>query len=146
MDGVTGNAAGLPLNCSAICINDESVRGEFGGHSLVKTSCKPEPHVFHLGCITRHLDEQSETSLDKRRCSECEQPALPLIRNDGESVDNDKSFYCESRMLNVCRSGNLRKLNWFLDKDKTLAKNSYRSALTGHPEYPLAVTIKYGHT
>ena len=145
MDGVTGNTAGLPRNCSDICINDESVRGQFGGQSLVKTSCKPEPHVFHLGCITKHLNEQSETSLDKRRCK-CEQPALPLIREGAESVNDDESPYCESRMLNVCRSGNLRKLNWFLDKEKTLAKNSYRSALTGHPEYLLAVALKHQHT
>nr|WP_257266583.1 hypothetical protein [Endozoicomonas sp. ONNA2] len=132
MNGVMGNGAVLPRNCSAICIDDERIRGQFGGHSLVETSCKPQPHVFHPGCITRHLDKQGETRLDQHRCSECGQPLLPLIGKDGESVDDDESPYCESRMLNVCRSGNLRKLNWHLDKDKTLANQPYRSALSAH--------------
>ncbi|WBA83470.1 ankyrin repeat domain-containing protein [Endozoicomonas sp. GU-1] len=101
MDGIGRNGADVRFNCSSICITDEHIRGQFGGHSLVETSCKPEPHVFHLGCITRHLDKQSETSLHKRRCSECGQPALPLIRKDEESVDDDKSPYCESRRLKV---------------------------------------------
>ncbi|MGI2030346.1 ankyrin repeat domain-containing protein [Endozoicomonas acroporae] len=101
MDGVGRNGADVRFNCSSICINDEHIRGQFGGHSLVETSCKPQGHIFHLGCITRHLDEQSETNLNKRRCSECGQPALPLIRKDGESVDDDESPYCESRMLKV---------------------------------------------
>ncbi|MBO9496978.1 hypothetical protein J7438_23225, partial [Thalassotalea sp. G20_0] len=101
MDGVDRNGADVRFNCSSICINDEHIRGQFGGHSLVETSCQPEPHVFHLGCITQHLDEQSETNLDQRRCAECGQPALPLIRKDGESVDDDESPYCESRMLKV---------------------------------------------
>ncbi|WP_174783965.1 ankyrin repeat domain-containing protein, partial [Endozoicomonas acroporae] len=146
MNGIGVNAADVRFNCSSICINDEHIRGQFGGHSLVETSCKPQGHIFHLGCITRHLDEQSETSLNKRQCSECEQTALPLIRKDEESVDDDESPYCESRMLNVCRSGNLRKLNCYLDKDKTLANQPYRSALTGHPEYLLAVALKHQHT
>ncbi|WBA83465.1 ankyrin repeat domain-containing protein [Endozoicomonas sp. GU-1] len=146
MDGVGRNGADVRFNCSSICINNGHIRGQFGGHSLVETSCKPQGHIFHLGCITRHLDEQSETSLDKRRCSECEQTALPLIRKDEESVDDDESPYCESRMLNVCRSGNLSKLNCYLDKDKTLANQPYRSALTGHPEYLLAVALKHQHT
>ncbi|WBA86390.1 ankyrin repeat domain-containing protein [Endozoicomonas sp. GU-1] len=146
MNSVGVNGADVRFNCSSICINDEHIRGQFGGHSLVETSCKPQGHIFHLGCITRHLDEQSETSLNKRRCSECEQTALPLIRKDGESVDDDESPYCESRMLNVCRSGDLSKLNWHLDKDKTLANQPYRSALTGHPEYLLAVALKHQHT
>ncbi|WP_174783955.1 ankyrin repeat domain-containing protein, partial [Endozoicomonas acroporae] len=63
-----------------------------------------------------------------------------------ESVDDDESPYCECRMLNVCRSGNLRKLNCYLDKDRTLANQPYRSALTGHPEYLLAVALKHQHT
>ncbi|MBO9484096.1 ankyrin repeat domain-containing protein [Salinisphaera sp. G21_0] len=146
MNSVGVNRADVRFNCSSICINDEHIRGQFGGHSLVETSCKPEPHVFHLGCITRHLDEQSEASLDQRRCSECGQPALPLIRKGLESVNDDESPYCESRMLNVCRSGNLRTLNWHLDKDKTLANQPYHSALTGHPEYLLAVALKHQHT
>ncbi|WP_257263582.1 hypothetical protein, partial [Endozoicomonas sp. ONNA2] len=103
MNGVSANMAGLSLGCSAICINDEDTRGQFGGHSLVKTSCRPEPHVFHLGCITRHLDGQSETWLDKRRCSVCEQSALPLVRMEEERLFGDESTYCESCVLNVCR-------------------------------------------
>uniref|UniRef100_UPI0021487CA0 ankyrin repeat domain-containing protein n=1 Tax=Endozoicomonas sp. ONNA2 TaxID=2828741 RepID=UPI0021487CA0 len=146
MNGVGGNGADVRFNCSSICINDEHIRGQFGGHPLVVTSCQPKPHVFHLGCITRHLDGQSETSLDQRRCSECNKPPLPLIRKDGGSVDDDQSDYCESWMLNVCRTGNLSKLNWHLDKDQTLANQPYRSALTGHPEYLLAVALKHQHT
>ncbi|WBA83461.1 ankyrin repeat domain-containing protein [Endozoicomonas sp. GU-1] len=146
MNGVGVNGADVRFNCSSICINDEHIRGQFGGHSLVETSCKPQGHIFHLGCITRHLDEQSETSLHKRQCSECEQTALPLIRKDEESDDDDESPYCESRMLNVCRSGNLSKLNCYLDKDKTLVNQPCRSALTGHPEYLLAVALKHQHT
>ncbi|MBO9494942.1 ankyrin repeat domain-containing protein [Thalassotalea sp. G20_0] len=72
------------------------------------------------------------------------QPVLPLIRLDGGNVLDDDSPYCESMMINACRTGDLQTLNMLLAQDKTLANRAYHSVLTGHPEYPLTVAIKYG--
>ncbi|WP_257295167.1 ankyrin repeat domain-containing protein [Endozoicomonas sp. YOMI1] len=83
-------------------------------------------------------------NLDRRQCTQCLQPALPLIRL-GESVLDDESPYCESMMLHACRTGNLGNLK-MLREDEALAKRTYRSALTDHPVHPLAVAIIYGHT
>ncbi|MBO9494017.1 ankyrin repeat domain-containing protein [Thalassotalea sp. G20_0] len=145
MNSISDSSAGLPLNCSSICINDGSIGGQFGGHSLVETSCKPEGHVFHLECITQHLDKQKEISLDKRQCSECNEPALPLIPKDGSEVDEHR--YCESSpILNQCRTGDLEILEFLLDKNEAYANKAYKSALTHVKEYPLAVAIKYQNT
>ncbi|WP_257282754.1 ankyrin repeat domain-containing protein [Endozoicomonas sp. SESOKO1] len=131
-----------------ICLdNDGIATGQFGGHTLVRTSCQPKPHVFHLGCITRwfHGEPQKYMRLDLRQCCECKQPALPLVRLDGSHILEDESSYCESLMLHVCRTGDLRKLNRLLALDASLATRKYRSALTGQPAHPLAVAIDSGH-
>ena len=63
----------------------------------------------------------------------------------GESVRDDESPYCESMMLNACRTGNLDNLKILLREDEALAKQTYRSALTDQPVHPLTVAIHYGH-
>ncbi|WP_257264488.1 ankyrin repeat domain-containing protein, partial [Endozoicomonas sp. ONNA2] len=117
---------------------------QFGGRSLVKTSC-PTSDVFHLECITERLEHQSSNSLEQRECL-CNHPALPLIRLDGMQLPEDVSAYCETRMFQVCRTGDLQALTELLGEDETLANRTYHSVLTGHPEYPLSVTIKHDHT
>ncbi|WP_422460759.1 ankyrin repeat domain-containing protein [Endozoicomonas sp. ALB115] len=146
MNDVRSNAADFPFLCP-ICNHNGYIRGQPGGNSLVKTSC-PASHVFHLKCFTQWVEseQQAAINLDQRQCTQCLQPALPLIRLDGESVLDDESHYCESMMLNACRTGNLGNLKMLLREDEALAKRTYRSALTGHPEHPLTVAINYGHT
>ncbi|WP_257266152.1 ankyrin repeat domain-containing protein [Endozoicomonas sp. ONNA2] len=145
MNGVGGNGADFPFECP-ICLEDGYIRGQIGGHSLVKTSC-PAFHVFHLKCITEWLNgaQQAGKELHERQCSQCEQPALPLVRLGGESVRDDESLYCESMMLNVCRTGNLGNLKILLRENEALAKQTFRSALTDHPVHPLTVAVHYGH-
>ncbi|WP_257294567.1 hypothetical protein [Endozoicomonas sp. YOMI1] len=147
MHSVSGNTTDFSFSCSTCMGDDRHIRTQPGGHSLVKTSC-PASQVFHLECITRWLDseQQKVRRLDQRQCSECMEPALPLIRLGGKSVLDDESPYCESLMLNACRTGNLKTLKMLLAEDETLANRTYRSALTGHPEHPLAVAINYGFT
>ena len=146
MDSVRGNTTGFSFECSICKGDDGNIRGQHGGRSLVKTSCNPVPHVFHLECITEWLDrQQSASSLDQRKCI-CRQPALPLIRLDRSNILDDESPYCESVMLNASRTGDLDTLRMLLSQDETLANRTYRSVLTGHPEHPLAVAINYGRS
>ncbi|MBO9494473.1 ankyrin repeat domain-containing protein [Thalassotalea sp. G20_0] len=147
MHSVSGNTTDFSFNCSNCIGDDRHIRGQHGGHLLVKAPC-PASHVFHLECITRWLesDQQKIKKLDERQYSQCMQPALPLVPLDGSRVPGDESPYCESPMLNACRTGNLETLKILLAKDETLANRTYRSALTGHPEHPTAVAINYGHT
>ncbi len=144
MISVRESASDLSFNCS-LCESSDDRIGQQGGR-LVKTSC-PSSHVFHLECITKWLDseQQAEKSLNLRECSQCKQPLLPLIPLGGSHVLDEESPYCESLMLHACRTGNLTTLNWLLAEDETLANRTYRSALTGQPESPLAVAIQYCH-
>ena len=74
---------------------DDPIRGQRAGRSMVKTSC-PASHVFHLSCISEWLDIQAPESLDRRKCCQCNYPALPLLRMDGLQVRDDESRYCET--------------------------------------------------
>nr|WP_257266159.1 ankyrin repeat domain-containing protein [Endozoicomonas sp. ONNA2] len=147
MNDVRGNTTGISFDCSTCKSDDGHIRGQFGGRSLVRTSCKPIPHVFHLECITQWLnvENQKDKELHERQCGECMQPALPLIRlNDIRELD-DESLYCESLMFRACRTGDLETLKMLLHVNDALANRTYHSVLTGHPEYPLAVAIHNGH-
>ena len=142
----SGNVADLAFECS-ICKADGYTRGQFGGHSLVESYC-PSAHVFHLECITRWLEtvHQLVISLDKRQCCICRQPALPLIRMNDMRILEDESPYCETRIFNACRTGNLRELRKLLREDGTLANRTYYSVTTAHPAHLLAIAIKNEHT
>ena len=142
MDGVRQNT--FVFKCP-ICICDGPIRGQPGGRSMVKTSC-PASHVFHLGCISKWLDRQAPESLHRRKCSQCNYPALPLLRMDGLKVRDDESRYCETWVFNACRTGNLADLRMLLREDETLANRTYRSVCTGHLEHPLVIAIKNQHT
>ena len=144
MDGVRGNAADLFFECP-IC-KDDGYIGQLGGRSLVNASC-PAAHVFHLECITRWLESEQQLakSLDQRECI-CKQPVLPLIRLKDMRPLEDESPYCETRIFNACRTGNLRDMRMLLRQDETLANRTYHSVKTGHPEHLLAVAIKEEHS
>ena len=58
----------------------------------------------------------------------------------------DDSLYCETRIFNACRTGNLRSLKMLLRECEALANRTYHSVTSGHPEHLLAVAIKEGHT
>ncbi|WP_257265478.1 dynamin family protein [Endozoicomonas sp. ONNA2] len=93
---VIGGAASPPRPCN-ICT--ETDLSEFGGRSLVKTSCS-KTHQVHLDCIIKRLKAQESIPLNKRRCCESDQPALPLRRNSDFLVQNAcKNNYLESLRL-----------------------------------------------
>ena len=146
MNGVDN--AGGSLNECIICCNVGFTREEYGRHSLVKTSCHPVPHLFHLKCITRWLESECQKvkRLGERQCIECQQKALPLIRTNGMRLLEDESPYCETLMFNACRTGNMAELEIHLRQDGTLANRTYHSVTSGYPEHLLAVAIKGGHT
>lgn len=147
MDSVKDSTTKLSFGCIICLDDDDSITGHLGGRALVKASCNAIPHVFHLQCITHWLDNQpEERALDQRQCAACRQPALPLIRLVGGSVFDDESPYCESLMLNACRTGDREALKAMLAHNEGLANRTYRSALTGLPVYPLSIAIDYGHT
>lgn len=131
-----------------ICLdNDGITTGRSGGRTLVRTSCQPKPHIFHLECITRWLEgeQQQNKRLNLRQCGECKQPVLPLVRLQGSHIQEDESPYCESLMLHACRTGDQKTINNLLALDASQATRTHRSALTGKPAHPLAIAIESGH-
>ncbi|WP_257264753.1 ankyrin repeat domain-containing protein [Endozoicomonas sp. ONNA2] len=128
-----------------ICL-DGITTGQFGERTLVRTACQPKSHVFHLECITTWFDgeQQLNKRLDERECGHCKQPALPLASlNENQSLENE-SPYCESLVLQACRTGDLKTLGRLLADDASLAIRTCRSALTGQPVYPLTIAIESG--
>ncbi|MBO9496644.1 ankyrin repeat domain-containing protein [Thalassotalea sp. G20_0] len=147
MNSVSSNT-NPSFTCSICLGSNEVTTGQSAWHTtLVRTSCQPKPHIFHLGCITEWLDgdQQKRKSLDQRQCCDCKQPALPLVRVNGSRILEKDSFYCESLVLHVCRTGDLTTLNKLLALDASLATQMYLSAVTDWAVYPLAIAIDSGH-
>ncbi|WP_422446041.1 MULTISPECIES: ankyrin repeat domain-containing protein [unclassified Endozoicomonas] len=147
MNSVSSNT-NPSFTCSICLGSNEVTTGQSAWHKTpVRTSCQPKPHFFHLGCITEWLDGdlQKGKSLDQRQCCDCKQPALPLVRVNGSRILENDSFYCESLVLHVCRTGDLTTLNKLLALDASLAAQIYLSAVTDWAVYPLAIAIDSGH-
>ncbi|MGI2028198.1 ankyrin repeat domain-containing protein [Endozoicomonas acroporae] len=147
MNSVSNNT-NPSFTCSICLGSNEVTTGQSAWHTtLVRTSCQPKPHIFHLGCITDWLDgdQQNRKSLDQRQCCDCKQPALPLVRVNGSRILENDSFYCESLVLHVCRTGDLTTLNKLLALDASLATQIYLSAVTDSAVYPLTIAIDSGH-
>ena len=142
-----------PTNCSSIisrshcplCPEDDNARVQFSDRpvdkSVVKTSCKPEPHTYHLGCITRHF----ENPVNDKKCKVCGQDSLPLLRADGARFDED-SPYSESSALDICRRGDAASLEQLLADFPQAATRKFRSAQTGKLVSMLSVAASFGHT
>ena len=146
MDSLENNAREGMLHCIICQEKESSINGQLGGRALVKTSCNPIPHVYHMKCITEWLDKQSEEwALDQRQCVLCMQPALPLIKLGGSTILDDESPYCESLMLNACRTGDQKTIRMLLAQNESLGNRMYRSALTGHQVQPLTVAIEHDY-
>ena len=84
----------IPNRPCFICTEKDS--SQFGGRSLVKTSCS-KSHQLHLRCIIEQLLKQS-VPLDQRYCCDSDQPALPLLRDSQLLVQN------------ACQKGDLEAL------------------------------------
>ena len=94
--------------------------------TVVKTACQPDPHTYHLGCISQYF----ESSTYERKCMVCEQDPLPLIRADGAKLVED-SPYCESSAVTICRRGDVVSLRLLLDEIPEAATEKFRLAQTG---------------
>ena len=141
-----------PTNCSSIitrshcplCLENDNARVQFSNRpvdkSVVKTSCKPEPHTYHLGCITQHF----ENPVNDKKCKVCGQESLPLRRADGARFDED-SPYCESSALDICRRGDAASLERLLADFPQAATKKFRSAQTGELVSLLSIAASFGH-
>ena len=128
-----------------LCPEADNTRREFSDRTVdkavVKTSCQPEPHTYHLGCITQYL----ENPVNEKKCQVCSQTPLPLVRADGARfVEN--SPYCESSALEICRRGDAQSLERLLADHPEVATGRFRSAQTGELVSLLAITASSGHT
>ncbi|UYM16690.1 ankyrin repeat domain-containing protein [Endozoicomonas euniceicola] len=121
--------------CS-ICMND------LGDISVVKTNCN---HQYHLECIAGWLREQGPaTALTSPSCAYCRQKALPLVRVDGGKLDEDSEFF-ESLPLQACRAGDLETLQSLLNRNSSIARIQFRSAVSGFGISLLHAAALNGH-
>ena len=126
-----------------LCPEKSKVEAQFSDRTvdkaLVETSCQPEPHTYHLGCITQHFENPAN-----RKCVICDQEPLPLYRVDGAKLFED-SPYCEPHALAACRRGDLESLELFLSAAAPeMANKKFRSALTGKQVSLLSVAADRG--
>ena len=139
----TSCSSDVSFSCPA-CQDKNNTQAQFNDRpvdmAVVKTSCQPDPHTYHLGCITRHF----ENSADERKCVVCSQMPLPLIRADvGRLVE--ESPYCESRALAICRRGDVAALERLLDEVPEAATVKFRLAQTGEMVSLLSIVANLGH-
>ena len=135
----------VTISCCPLCPEADNTWGEFNDRpvdkAVVKTSCQPEPHTYHLGCIAQYL----ENPVNEKKCQVCSQTPLPLVRADGARFVED-SPYCESSALEICRRGDAQSLERLLADYPQAATMKFRSALTGELVSPLSIVAGLGHT
>ena len=132
-------------SCCPLCPDKNNAGAQFSDRpvdkSVVKTSCQPKPHTYHLGCITKHF----ENPVNDKKCTVCSQEPLPLLRADGARFVED-SPYCESSALEICRRGDVVSLERLLTDFPQAATMKFRSALTGESVSLPALAASLGHT
>lgn len=109
--------------------------------TVVKTACQPDPHTYHLGCISQHF----ESSANERKCMVCKQDPLPLIRAEGAKLVED-SPYCESGAVTICRRGDEASLSQLLDEVPEAATEKFHLAQTGELVSLLSIAAGLGHS
>ena len=144
MSPTTTTSCTVTVSCCPLCPEEDNARGEFSDRpvdkAVVKTSCQPEPHTYHLGCITQYL----ENPVNEKKCRVCSQTPLPLVRADGARFVED-SPYCESSALEICRRGDAQSLERLLADHPEVATARFRSAQTGELVSLLSITASSGH-
>ena len=132
-------------SCCPLCPDKNNAGAQFSDRpvdkTVVKTSCQPKPHTYHLGCITKHF----ENPVNDKKCTVCSQEPLPLLRADGTRFVED-SPYCESSALEICRRGDVVSLERLLTDFPQAATMKFRSALTGESVSLPALAASLGHT
>ncbi|WP_257296309.1 ankyrin repeat domain-containing protein [Endozoicomonas sp. YOMI1] len=120
----------IPTDTSGSFSGDECAicKEDFHGRNVapvvVKTKCG---HRFDLDCISTWFCSE----FGKRMiCAYCRQAALPLVREAGACIYEDTPF-CEALPLHACRTGDSGKLNELLRLDPSIARKTFRSAVTG---------------
>ena len=132
-------------SCCPLCPDRNNAGAQFSNrpvdNTVVKTSCRPKPHTYHLGCITKHF----ANPVNDKKCTVCSQEPLPLLRADGARFVED-SPYCESSALEICRRGDVMSLARLLVDYPQAATMKFRSALTGESVSLPALAASLGHT
>lgn len=127
-----------------VCQDNNKTQVQFSDRpvdmTVVKTACQPDPHTYHLGCISQHF----ESSPNERKCMVCKQDPLPLIRADGAKFVED-SPYCEPSAVTICRRGDVASLSLLLDEVPEAATEKFRLAQTGKMVSLLSLAASLGH-
>ena len=118
MENVAESLQNLTFPLCEIC--DATDATQFGGRSLVTTSCTP-PHRFHLDCITEKLLDQCQNQQGGRLCVVCSEPTvLPLNRS---------SIHLAA---DACRYGDLESLNIALQLEPAIATETIDPSVLKH--------------
>lgn len=118
MESVAESLNNLSFPLCDIC--DTTDATQFGGRSLVTTSCSP-PHRFHLDCIAKKLLDQCQNQQGERLCVVCSEPTvLPL---------NRASIHLA---VDACRYGDLESLNIALQLEPAIAEEEISSSIIKH--------------
>lgn len=127
------------------CQNKNNTQVQFSDRpvdmTVVKTACQPDPHTYHLGCISQYF----ESSANERKCIVCKQDPLPLVRADGAKFVED-SPYCESSAVTICRRGDAASLSLLLDEIPEAATEKFHLARTGEMVSLLSIAAVLGHS
>lgn len=137
MESVAESLQNLTFPLCDIC--DDTDTTQFGGRSLVTTSCTP-PHRFHLDCIAEELVGQCQQG--ERLCVVCSEPTvLPLNRASVPLA------------VDACRYGDLDSLSIALQLEPGIAEEKIGSSTLKHlydrdNDYPVglaAIAARHGH-
>ena len=139
MESVAESLHNLSFPLCDIC--DATDTTQFGGRSLVTTSCTP-PHRFHLDCIAEELVSQCQNQQGERWCVVCSEPTvLPLNRGSVHLA------------VNACRYGDLDSLSIALQLEPAIAERKISPSELKHiydrdNDYPVGLAViaaRHGH-
>lgn len=139
MENVAESLHNLTFPLCDIC--DATDATQFGGRSLVTTSCKP-PHRFHLDCIAKELVDQRQNQQGERLCVVCSEPTVLPLNRASIPLAVDASRY-----------GDLDSLSIALQLEPAIAEEKIGSSTLKHlydrdNDYPVglaAIAARHGH-
>ncbi len=145
MDTIGRSPSPLPMDTSVSPAEDDSCpicRADFYGRDVVPDIVTPNKcnHCFDLGCIT---DWFHRLPLERRVCSLCQKPALPLRLVSGEADKGNPFIRHEA--LEAAYQGDAEALFSMLTSDPALALRSFHDPKFDCEKTLLHAAAQNGH-